>query len=272
MAERIKYLLSNSASSERCDTTENDTPSHKTLWDFNSHDVCIDTFKLKEKTKYSIDDKKRLIPKNTLIGETHFTPLDKDSYSPEIRSIAVWYLYKGLSDFINHIDSQDTKNNKKIPTLLYGTTNQEMAAFAARFGFKILDEPILDGDGYVNVIAKVSVLRKKLTEISQTEINGKKLTDLLKNRSDRELMEFSKNEYEKQKRNLLINTSAAIGVELMAALVFFGYTLNNNELPFSAINAGLGLYWIKGALKDAKNYNKRLGIIKTRLQTPAQEE
>lgn len=156
------------------------------LWDFESHDLAVDVGKLKENKIYKVDGIADFVSRGTCVGEVHFVPLGYDSFSPEIRTIAIWYLYKGLSDFIDYIDSSERSEDEPKPELIYGDTNLQMAEFSQRFGFEKTDGTFND-EGDVGVVAKIDNVRKSLAEISTLKLNGHSFIELLHERAEKEL-------------------------------------------------------------------------------------
>ena len=242
---------------------------------FESHDlsVKISTF-YKSMWNYERERLRRVLPDGiTVVGEVDFTLLDNEENSPEIRSIALWYLYKGLSDFFGGLDSSPAFSNRDKPKYLYGTTNKEMAALSQRFGFSLLDEPLEepDDEDSISVLGKTDIIRDKLTEISNLELAGRRMVDVLEERAMRELAKVKIIDAKKYRKEKIRATLA----DSLAGAFFLWETYNENtrgETAEAAFFALMSVIYISKLLRNLNQLiNNRSGenteIAETSSQT-----
>ncbi len=106
------------------------------------------------------------ITKGTKIGEMHFIPFS-DSYTWGTKTLTIAKGIVGFTDFFKFLEDQSTSENRQLPypEYLFGGTNERMANFARRLGFKIVKPE--KGDNRIYVIGKTSEIKRKLNEYQE---------------------------------------------------------------------------------------------------------
>ncbi|GEM_PF-5617867 len=168
---------------------KNDHQLEKREWTYNnwfSHGLIIEVSHLPQPKKYTIDKKKIYLPKGLAVGVIAFAPpsLDPDKYKMGTRTEAMVHAIKGFSEFFTYLDYLDkmTEEEKMIPLVLIGYTNEKLAGISQRLGF-YRQYVAYDRE---DVIGLTDTVREKLEEVKNTKFRGTPLLERLEQRVERE--------------------------------------------------------------------------------------
>lgn len=107
------------------------------------------------------------VAKGSLIGHIDFMPFEGQiEYRPDRLTPTLAAGYVALHDFVNTIEHYISPKGEKLksPLYLYSKTNQQMAGFSVRFGFRKLSP----NDEQTYISAKYEDVKSKIDELSKT--------------------------------------------------------------------------------------------------------
>ena len=148
---------------------------------FDSKGLTIDISRLMKDFSATVEESREIIaiPINTLIGTMHFTPVESH-YIWGTKTLTIARGIETMNNFFEFLESQ----NNITPEYLYGSTNERMAKFAQRLGFKIIstrendyssNRPKNIGTKSFVVIGKTEEIKQKLAEYNERYSTSSKL-------------------------------------------------------------------------------------------------